>query len=113
MSDYGNGHGHDIAADIKRSLRYLTRATVGLALVLIAVSGYGLYALKAQNDRNTGALCALRQDLERRVASSQEFLAQNPHGIPGITAASLQQSISGQQRSIVALSGLHCPPAAP
>lgn len=111
MSDQGNGH--DIAADIKRSLRYLTRATIGLALSLIVVAGYGLYALKVQGDRNTGALCALRQDLERRVASSQEFLAQNPHGIPGIPAAVLSKSITDQERSIVALSGLHCPPPSP
>lgn len=113
MNDYQNGGGADIAEDIKRNLRLLTRATVGLYLVVIVVSGYLWYQNKTQGDRNTGALCALRQDLERRVAASEDFLSRNPHGFPGISAATLQKSITDQQRSIVALSGLHCAPATP
>lgn len=110
----------DIATELQRTLRNLTRATIALWFTLFVVVVSGAYVLKQQSDdsqrqsaRNTGALCALREDLERRVAASQDFLIKNPRGFPGIPLATLQKSITDQQRSIVALSGLHCAPASP
>jgi hypothetical protein len=54
------------------------------------------------------ALCALRHDLEDRVANGERFLRKNPRGIPGIPARTLRQSIGGQRRTIRALSDLKC-----
>lgn len=111
MSEHGNGA--LVAEDLRRRLRLLTRSTLALTLSVILVAGYGLYALKVQSDRSTSALCALRADLERRVAASEDFLSRNPKGFPGISSAVLQKSIVDQQRTIVALAGLHCPPTQP
>lgn len=108
-----NADGTDIADELRSGLRRQMWATMLLYVVVIVVSAAAWYAVKVQTDRNTRTFCALRQDLERRVASAEDFLARNPHGIPGITAQQLTKSISDQQRSIVALSGLDCPPAAP
>ena len=56
----------------------------------------------------TAALCALRTDLERRVASSRAFLAEHPDGIPGISAKVIRDGIVNQQSTISALSGIDC-----
>jgi hypothetical protein len=80
-------------------------------LWLVALSGLVLWSVWAQaqqNDRTTGSLCELRHDLERRVASSEEFLRDHPRGIPGIPAATLKVGVDGQRRTIRALSNLPC-----
>jgi predicted PurR-regulated permease PerM len=59
-------------------------------------------------DRTNGSLCALRHDLEQRVAGGEQFLREHPEGIPGIPAKTLQTSIDGQRRTIRALSNLKC-----
>ena len=57
----------------------------------------------------TAALCALRGDLERRVASSRAFLAEHPDGIPGISAKVIRDGLRNQESTIRALSGIDCP----
>lgn len=64
--------------------------------------------IKAESDRSTVALCALRDDLKTRIAGSEKFLLEHPKGWLGITPASIQQSIDGQQRTVIALSVLNC-----
>jgi hypothetical protein len=54
------------------------------------------------------AVCALRTDLERRVQASRKFLRENPEGIPGIPAATIQQGIDNQQKTIDVLGVLDC-----
>jgi hypothetical protein len=104
-----------IAEDLKRALRNLTIATVVVYLVLI---GAGIFVAvqrshdlarveQVSKDTNT-ALCALRHDLELRVASSQQFLEEHPNGISGITPQTIQQSIDNQMSTIDALSNLDC-----
>ena len=63
----------------------------------------------ADAKQTTAALCALRSDLERRVATSEAFLAEHPHGIPGISAKQIRDGIRNQERTIRALSGIDCP----
>jgi hypothetical protein len=58
--------------------------------------------------RTNGALCALRRDLELRVASSKQFLQEHPEGIAGVPVKVIQDSIRNQQRTILALSNLNC-----
>lgn len=71
-----------------------------------------LKALTVQTSRDTQqtrfALCALRTDLEVRVTSGQVFLAEHPHGIPGVPVQSIRDGIANQQRTIAALSDLDC-----
>jgi hypothetical protein len=58
--------------------------------------------------RTNASLCTLRGDLEQRAAASEAFLRAHPHGIPGIPAGTLRQSIAGQRRTIDALRRLRC-----
>lgn len=61
--------------------------------------------------QSTAALCAIRRDLEHRVANGHEFLRTHPHGIAGIPAKTLLNQINGQQRTIDLLGPiLTCPP---
>jgi len=95
---------NDVGRSITRALRLLVVATVVLYLLVIAV------AVRAYHDADVsrGALCALREDLEKRVASSKDFLIENPGGIAGIPAKTIRDGIKNQERTIKALDGLSC-----
>lgn len=54
------------------------------------------------------ALCVFKQDLQRRVETSTQFLEDNPGGIPGIPASVLKQSIASQRQTLDALKKLDC-----
>jgi hypothetical protein len=96
--------GTDIVRSIKRTLHVL----VGLTAVLFVL--LALLGVKAYHDANvsTGALCALRSDLEKRVESSRAFLLEHPDGIIGISPKTIQDGITNQERTISALSGIAC-----
>lgn len=82
-------------------------------LWLFVLSGIVLWSVLAntqQTDRTTGSLCALRRDLEARVAQTDRFLAEHPNGFGGIPAATLRVSEQGQIRTIQALGDLRCGP---
>jgi hypothetical protein len=88
-----------------RQIRRHLLMLYGLVALLCVVAVVGFLA----NQKATDALCALRTDLQTRVASSQQFLEDNPNGIPGIPAKQIRDSIDGQRRTIRALDGLSCP----
>jgi hypothetical protein len=94
----------DVGQTIKRSLRWLIGLTVTLA---VALGGVAYYTWQSAN-ASTQALCTLRMDLERRVASSQAFLVEHPRGIPGISVKVIQDGIKNQQRTIKALQDISC-----
>lgn len=96
--------GKTVAEQLQRSLRILAIATVFLYVGLIIV-GVRVYL----DSRNTAdALCTFRQDLERRVIATTDFLKENPKGIPGIPPRFLLESVANQQRTIVSLQSLDC-----
>jgi hypothetical protein len=89
-------------------LRQIRRAVLGLyalvaLLCVVAVVGF------LANQQATDSLCALRADLQTRVATSKQFLKEHPNGIPGIPAKTFRDGIKNQERTIRALSGLSCP----
>lgn len=103
----------DVGEEIIRRLRWLTVAV----LVCLALSvGVGVFAIVQavqvghDSDRTTAALCTLRADLQSRVDQSEQFLSKHPKGFAGIPAATIKQSLEGQQRTVTALQGLECPP---
>jgi hypothetical protein len=96
-------------------LRWLVIATVGLYLALALVGTYvyvdGVHRREDLEEiavQTNDALCALRVDLEARVAASEQFLEDNPNGIPGLPAAVIRTGITNQQRTIEALGDLEC-----
>lgn len=86
-----------LSADQKANHRLATQA-LGFA-----------QAIETNQEIDTQALCSLRADVEKRVASGNEFLKTHPGGIPGIPAPALRLTISNSQRTITALSSLVCP----
>jgi hypothetical protein len=89
---------------IKRTLNWLVAATVVLFVATGCVAYLGLHSSQKTNR----SLCALRGDLEKRVAQSQDFLVQHPEGFAGIPAATIRQGLVNQEHTIKALSGLSC-----
>lgn len=84
-------------------------------IIALLVFIYIVFSIQTQGsklDRTTRdthrALCALRGDLERRVADSRAFLRDHPDGIPGVTAREIQVGISNQERTITALRFIKC-----
>jgi hypothetical protein len=105
-----------IQDELRSALRRLGYATVVLYVVL-SLLGLVFYVssthrrdeIAAVAASTNTALCALRSDLERRVASSIAFLEDNPEGFPGIPAQTIRDSIANQERTITALAVLTCP----
>lgn len=92
-------------------LGFLTMLNVALviAVVILIALLSNLNQRETMNQQgNTRALCALRDDLNRRVDSGLAFLRTHPHGIPGISAGSIRQSLNGQERTIIALRPVVC-----
>jgi hypothetical protein len=54
------------------------------------------------------ALCAFKLGLQDRVASAEEFLIENPEGIPGISRQDIQRSIDAQKSTLLSLDELDC-----
>jgi hypothetical protein len=54
------------------------------------------------------SLCALKNDIERRRSAGLKFVKENPDGIPGISRAQLDQSLSSQKSTLDALGVLDC-----
>jgi hypothetical protein len=103
--------------ELKRSLRWLTIATVVLYLMLAGVGAFLIVSLNSQQnklqqvtDTTTGALCAFVHDLERRVETTVQFLEENPDGVGALSAAVIRQSLANQRQTLVSLESLQCPP---
>lgn len=77
--------------------------TVLLVLSPIAIKNVHDYTAETQQ-----ALCALREDIERRVEGSREFLRDHPEGIAGISASAIRVSLEGQERTVMVLASLDC-----
>jgi hypothetical protein len=91
------------------------RKVVWLVMLAVAVSFTavgGEWALLKRTNRsasgNRAALCALRHDLEARVADSRRFLSTHPRGIRDIPAKQIRMSISNSERTIGALRVIDC-----
>lgn len=95
--------------DLRRALliRYLVLVAILVAVgVWVAVTR----SQQASNQRtNTVALCAFRNDLQKRVDQGSDFLKAHPNGIPGLSAATIQVGIKNEQASIQTLQIIHCP----
>lgn len=77
------------------------------ALLSTVAFGFSGWAIVQKDDRLESALlaiCALQDDLERRVLNAQQFIEDHPGGIPGISRADLERSIQNQQMTLAALS---------
>jgi hypothetical protein len=94
------------AERIQRSLKILIITTV---LTFIALLAMGVYVYKIAQD-NTRALCAVKQEAEKRVVETNNFLKEHPEGIAGISPAVLKRGADNAQSTVDALQNVTCPP---
>ena len=98
--------------ELNRSFRLVVLATVALyvCLITVIVILYTTNRHRAQEGQEAhSALCVLRNDLNGRVKSGEEFLRHNPHGIDGISASDIQLSLRNTRKTLQALEVLDCP----
>lgn len=84
----------------------IDRGTVYILLgfaLFMSVAGYGLYQSIQAGARSEAALCAFRNDLERRIESAEKFLIDHPKGIPGIPAETIKNSLQNQEATLATL----------
>jgi hypothetical protein len=80
-----------------------------ILVLLVSQAGVGNNARRAAEGQQAhGALCALKDDIRRRITNSQQLLEDYPAGLPGIPASIIEQSISNQQQTLDALETLEC-----
>lgn len=94
----------------ERLRRFFTRVLVIFAFLGLTVSVEAYFTWKTAQASKDG-LCAIRQDSERRVTLGEQFLKNNPNGIPGISIDSLRRSVANAKETVESLSSLNCPPA--
>lgn len=111
------------AAEIKSGLRILVVSTIVLYVALVGIVIWVYFDSANRRDSIADvavttkdnlltineALCAVRHDEQVSVASGKAFLKKNPEGIPGISAAQIQQSIDDSQATVDRLDILKCP----
>jgi hypothetical protein len=94
------------------SERALAAVIASFALLVagsVALSAVAISNTNRLAHHTTAALCALRGDLEDRVAQTDRFLGEHPEGFAGIPAATLRANAQGQVRTIRALGIVSCP----
>jgi hypothetical protein len=102
---------HEAVERLDRRYRLIAIRQTITSVLIVGLLIFGIAQRRrtdAQSQRNTHALCTLRDDLKDRVDRSDEFLATHPQGFAGISAAVLKQQTVGQKRTIKALEGLNC-----
>lgn len=93
----------------ERLRRFFVRVLVIFAFLGATVSVTAFFTWKTAQESKEG-LCAIRHDSERRVALGDQFLKENPNGIPGISVDSLRRSINNAKETVKSLASLDCDP---
>jgi hypothetical protein len=101
--------------EIKKALRIMEIATIALIIVVMALFIIGYVdstnqrtAIKETATQSHNALCSFVDDLKGRIQTSEEFLAEHPNGIPGLSVEVLRTSIRNQKMTIESLFNLKC-----
>ena len=106
------GAGGQVGQLGKRLTMWVYAALVVVAALSIGVVGWQVREQNQQIDEVANeahrAICELRADLERRVAATEEFLAEHPEGIPGIPRSTFERTLQGQRSTIEALAFVEC-----
>lgn len=101
---------------LARANRRIIWSFVAVTLVAtLVLAGFGFQIEKNHQLGREGAgadaaLCVLRHDYAVRIQEGEQYLAQHPHGAPGIPASAIRVSLFNQQHTLKALAGLRCPP---
>lgn len=92
--------------------RFFVRVMIIFALLGFTVAGSVVYVYTT-SENNKEALCAYQADLVQRVASGEQFLKDNPNGIPGISEQTIRASIDSLKQSLKSFAIVNCPESMP
>lgn len=93
----------------ERLHNFFVKVIVIFALLGITVSVSAYFTFDTAQ-KNKTALCAMRNDAERRLDLGREFRMENPNGIPGISINAVRRSMNAARETIKSLESLDCPP---
>jgi hypothetical protein len=65
--------------------------------------------VRSNQQANTQALCAFRGDIQKRYDAGKAFLRSHPNGFAGLSAATLNVSLTNEASTLKALKPLMCP----
>lgn len=99
------------AERMQASLRNLAILTITTFLLLLGMGAYFINAnhqLAVEGRQAHDAICALREDLQRRIATTEQFIRDHPEGIAGIPVAELERSVESQKLTVDSLYEAKC-----
>lgn len=88
--------------------RFFVKVLIIFALLGFTVAGSVVYVYTT-TENNKEALCAYQADLEQRITTGEQFLRDNPRGIPGIPAPTIRASLDNLKQALGAFSIVNCP----
>jgi hypothetical protein len=80
----------------------------GLVVLALANQQATTHEVRANQRNNTQALCAYRDDIERRYDTSVKFLLAHPKGFAGISVGTLRVAVLNEASTLKALNSLTC-----
>ena len=104
-----------LEAQFKRGFKTLIVATallfallLGLSITMFAFATSQRAAISERSSQVQAALCAVRQDIQHSVDTTEQFLEDHPEGIPGIPVEILRSQLRERKGTLEALSTLRC-----
>lgn len=99
----------DLNEYLHKLSRRLTIVIVCASIVIIWMYIQNRHRSQQGQEAHT-ALCVFKEDLRKRMLFAEDFLKDNPNGIPGIRASVLRTSIANQKATLKSLATLSCAP---
>lgn len=90
-----------------RLRRFFIKIIVMFTFLGLTCSVLGYYVVKISDD-NKQALCAQKTTAQTQAKQTEEFIKDNPNGIPGISRAVLERSKTNAQRTVKSLESVDC-----
>lgn len=92
--------------------RFFVRVLIIFAILGFTVAGSVVYVYTT-SENSKKALCAYQADLKQRIVSGEQFLKDNPNGIPGIPAPTIRAGLDNQKQALKSFAIVNCPENTP
>lgn len=93
-------HEREEARKHRHRVNIWIRVMTAWIILFSAVSIYGIHQNRIQSKKGAVALasnCKSREDLKNRIKLAENFLKENPKGIPGLNVATVKASLRNQR----------------
>lgn len=90
-----------------RLRRFFSKIVVIFAIFGMCVAATAYYTSKVSAESHSG-VCAIKGESVKRAALGDQFLKDNPDGIPGVSIDSLKRSTNNAKQTVKALENVEC-----